>query len=84
MLYLPMPPKSSSRFGMILDEGGGGAMVTMLLLVVRRRKVWRGSIYYYTCYINKYLKKKIILSVVIQSKEACYALDGAKHLSFLT
>jgi hypothetical protein len=29
-------------------------------------------------------RKKTILYVVVPSKEAFYALDGAKHISFLT
>jgi hypothetical protein len=52
--FLPMSPKSSSCFGMILDEGGGGAIVTML-------SYNRGRLHIFFVQRNnnsKYLRKK--------------------------
>ena len=36
-----MPPKASSCFGMISDEGGGSTMVRLLLAAARR--AWYGK-----------------------------------------
>jgi hypothetical protein len=73
ILYLPMPPQSSSCFGLVSDSGGGGAMVAGFQV--------GALVYYCSLRVKKYLRKKtsVNCSVVVPSEGARM---GAKYIRF--